>query len=351
MIVDTKYMYRCIQLAQKGKGVVSPNPMVGAVLVHNDKIIGEGYHRIYGGAHAEVNAISSVKDKSLLEDSTLYVSLEPCSHYGKTPPCAQLIIDSKIPRVVIGCLDPFSKVSGRGVEMLQKAGVKTKVGILEKECYSLNKEFNKAQTEKRPYIYLKWAQSKDGFMDKIRSSSNDKPAAISNDFTRMLVHKFRAETDAIMVATNTVLTDNPSLTTRLWYGENPIRIILDRSLKISSDFQVYDQTVQTIVFTENENIPTLKNGVEYICVKFDENLLQKTFSTLQSKGINSVMIEGGSMFLQSVIDAGFWDEAIVEIGDEEFLQGVSAPVINLNNLEEERFWKQSRQVYLSNIQV
>lgn len=344
-------MHRCIQLAKKGRGVVSPNPMVGAVVVHNDKIIGEGYHRIYGGSHAEVNAISSVKEKSLLEDSTLYVSLEPCSHYGKTPPCAQLIIDSKIPRVVIGCLDLFPKVSGRGVEMLQKAGIKTKIGILEQECYSLNKEFNKAQTEKRPYIYLKWAQSKDGFMDKIRNNSNDKPAAISNDFTRMLVHKFRAETDAIMVATNTVLADNPSLTTRLWYGKNPIRIILDRSSRIPFDFNVYDQTAQTIVFTENDDITSSKNGVEYICVKFDENLLQKMFNTLQTKGINSVMIEGGAMFLQSVIDARFWDEAIVEIGDQEFLQGVKAPVINLNNLGGERFWRQSRQVYFSNIQV
>ena len=351
MIIDTQYMYRCIQLAQKGKGSVSPNPMVGAVVVYDNKIIGEGYHRQYGKAHAEVNAIANVEDKSLLENSTLYVSLEPCSHHGKTPPCAQLIIDSRIPRVVVGCLDPFPQVSGRGIEMLKKAGVKTKVGILEKECLLLNKEFNKAQEAGRPYIYLKWAQSKDGFIDKIRNKPEDKPAAISNDFTQTLVHKLRAEVDAIMVATNTALADNPSLTTRLWYGKNPVRIILDRTLKVPAHYNIYDNTVSTIIFTEVSEAIAPAHNVEYAHVDFDENIFSKMFKILQSRGLNSVMIEGGAKFLQSVIDAGFWDEAIVEICNQEFHTGIEAPLLHHGKIVKECSWQQSKQIYWENIQI
>lgn len=346
MIVDTRYMHRCIQLAQKGRGAVSPNPMVGAVLVHEDKIIGEGYHREYGQAHAEVNAIASVKDKSLLKYATLYVSLEPCSHYGKTPPCAQLIIDSQIPNVVIGCLDPFPKVSGRGVRMLQEAGIRTKVGLLEQECLQLNKEFNKVQLAGRPYVYLKWAQSKDGFIDKARKDANDLPTAISNDFTKLLVHKLRSEVDAIMVGTNTVLADNPSLTTRLWHGESPTRIVVDRTLRLPSDCNIYDHAVATIVFTEKEVAANPNVNLEYVQVKFDENIFQSILKVLKAKGINSMMIEGGAKLLQSVINANLWDEAFVEIGCEPFLEGVKAPTIDWNMVSEERVWGDSKQVHL-----
>lgn len=346
MIVDPQYMHRCIQLAQKGRGAVSPNPMVGAVVVHEGKIIGEGYHREYGKAHAEVNAIASVKDKSLLKKSTLYVSLEPCSHYGKTPPCAQLIIDSQIPYVVVGCLDPFSQVSGRGVRMLEESGIQVKMGLLERECLALNKEFNKAQLDGCPYIYLKWAQSKDGFMDKKREAGKNVPTVISNDFTTLLVHQLRSEVDAIMVGTNTVMADNPTLTTRFWYGKNPIRVVMDRTLRLPTSSSIFNDASRTIVFTEVEFNSKLSSNVEYIRVNFDENILKSIFMILKTKGINSLMIEGGSILLESVIQADLWDEAFVEIGPQPFADGVKAPFVDMNFLSSERVFRDSKQVHL-----
>lgn len=341
MLVDLQYMYRCLQLAQKGRGSVSPNPMVGAVVVHENKIIGEGYHRKYGEAHAEVNAINSVKDKHLLKESTLYVSLEPCSHYGKTPPCAQLIIDSEIPRVVIGSLDPFPQVAGRGVKMLKDAGVETKIGILQAECDELNKEFITVHTQNRPYVYLKWAQSEDGFMDRKRSSSTEMPTAISNDFTKILVHQLRANVDAIMIGTNTAILDNPSLITRCWYGKNPIRIVIDRSGKINAESKIFDGEVLTYIVTETDHF--VKNA-ELIKLKFDDVFLNKLLITLKEKGIMSLMIEGGAQFLQYIIDQKMWDEAFVERSNLKLTDGIKAPDIK-GVLIEECSWKSSKKFH------
>ncbi|MFV0419062.1 MAG: bifunctional diaminohydroxyphosphoribosylaminopyrimidine deaminase/5-amino-6-(5-phosphoribosylamino)uracil reductase RibD [Dysgonomonas sp.] len=345
MTIDEKYMYRCLQLAKNGKGFVSPNPMVGAVVVHNGKVIGEGYHRQYGKAHAEVNAINSVMDKSLLKESVIYVSLEPCSHHGKTPPCAQLIIDSQIPRVVVACLDPYPAVAGRGIRMLQEAGIDVTVGVLEREAWSLNREFFTAQTENRPYIYLKWAQTQDGFIDKERKKGETpKPTPISNDFSRILVHKKRSEVSAIMIGTNTAINDNPSLTTRYWYGKNPIRIILDRQGRIPSDYTIFDGKVETIVFTEKNDMESAEN-VTYIHIAFDDALFQNIFSALRLRKINSVLVEGGCELLQSLIDRHLWDEAYIETSSVVFEGGVRAPVVDGMLLEDWK-WGDSQHVHL-----
>ncbi|WP_165020190.1 bifunctional diaminohydroxyphosphoribosylaminopyrimidine deaminase/5-amino-6-(5-phosphoribosylamino)uracil reductase RibD [Dysgonomonas sp. ZJ279] len=347
MIVDEKYMHRCLQLATNGKGLVSPNPMVGAVIVHGNKIIGEGYHRQYGKAHAEVNAINSVRDKSLLKESTIYVSLEPCSHHGKTPPCSQLIIDSKIPNAVVACLDPYHAVAGKGIKMLQDAGINVITGILEKEALLLNKEFFTAQTKRRPYIYLKWAQTQDGFIDKERiKGEKPEPTPISNDFTRMLVHKKRAEVSAIMIGTNTAVNDNPSLTTRYWYGKNPVRIILDRQTRIPLDYQIFDGKVETIVFVEK--IPTIKsaNNILYKEITFDETLFAQIFKILRDHHINSVLVEGGNQLLQSLIDQQLWDEAYIETSPINFGKGTKAPSIQGKVIEEWN-WGSSKQLHLS----
>lgn len=345
MTVDEKYMYRCLQLAKNGRGYVNPNPMVGAIVVHNGKVIGEGYHRRYGKAHAEVNAINSVKDKSLLKESVIYVSLEPCSHYGKTPPCAQLIIDSQIPKVVVACLDPYPAVSGHGIKMLRDAGIEVVVGILNDEAWALNREFFTVQTKNRPYIYLKWAQTQDGFIDKERvAGETPNPTPISNDFSKMLVHKKRAEIPAIMIGTNTAVNDNPSLTTRYWYGKSPIRIILDRQGRIPSDYTIFDGKVRTVVFTERDNINTYDN-VSYIQMSFDDNLLENILATLKIWKINSVLVEGGRELLQSLIDKGLWDEAYIEISSTLFERGTKAPIAD-GVLMENMKWGDSQHIHL-----
>lgn len=348
MVIDERYMQRCLQLAENGKGFVSPNPMVGAVIVHNDRIIGEGFHREYGKAHAEVNAIKSVSNKSLLQDSTIYVSLEPCSHHGKTPPCSQLIIDSQIPRVVIATLDPYHQVSGRGVNMLREAGAEVIVGIMEEEAKKLNKTFFTNQILKRPYIYLKWAQTKDGFIDILRTS-NDKPqpTVISNNFTRILVHKLRAECTAILIGTNTAVNDNPSLSTRYWYGKSPTRVILDRSGRIPANYNIFDNSTNTIIFTETINTITQNNKTKLIPLKFDENVITNILSELHVSKIDSVLVEGGSHVLQSFIDKGIWDEAYIEISNTKFETGLPAPKIN-GEILSENISKTYKQVHLSN---
>ncbi len=321
-------MQRCLQLASCGKGYVSPNPMVGAVVVHNGKIIGEGYHRQYGKAHAEVNAINSVADKDLLKQSTIYVSLEPCSHYGKTPPCSQLIIDMGIPRVVIATLDPYHKVSGRGVKMLQEAGIEVKIGVLEEEARLQNKEFFVSHTQNRPYIYLKWAQTQDGFIDKKRKDGEAKePTPISNNLTKTLVHKLRSEVSAIMIATNTAVNDNPSLTTRLWFGKNPQRIILDRSGRIPSNYHLFDNTVNTIIFTQKVKKEVVNGKTSFVPLEFDKNLIPSILKELNKRKIDSLLVEGGATLLQSFIDAGAWDEAYIEVADKRFVEGTKAPNI------------------------
>ena len=341
-------MRRCLQLAANGRGRVSPNPMVGAVVVCDDEIIGEGFHRQYGKAHAEVNAINSVKDKSLLSRSTIYVSLEPCSHYGKTPPCSQLIIDSKIPKVVVATLDPYHKVSGRGIKMLREAGAEVVIGVLEKEAQELNKEFFVSQTEERPYIYLKWAQTSDGFIDKVRIKGEPVvPTPISNEQTKILVHKLRAEVDAIMIGTNTAINDNPSLTTRLWSGNNPVRIVLDRSRRIPTNYHLFDNIVKTILFTENiENAGSSEN-VEFIYREFGKCLIMNILKELNERKINSVLVEGGASLLQSFIDIGAWDEARLEYAGHRFGGGVKAPVIK-GEIVETLLVKDSFSVHLKN---
>ncbi|PXV62815.1 diaminohydroxyphosphoribosylaminopyrimidine deaminase/5-amino-6-(5-phosphoribosylamino)uracil reductase [Dysgonomonas alginatilytica] len=329
MLTDNKYMKRCLQLAACGKGYVAPNPMVGAVVVHNGKIIGEGYHRQYGKAHAEVNAINAVSDKSLLKESTIYVSLEPCSHYGKTPPCSQLIIDSGIPRVVIATLDPYHKVSGRGVNMLKEAGVDVVTGILEKEAQYLNKEFFVSQTQHRPYIYLKWAQTKDGFIDKKRKDGEAvEPTPISNNLTKTLVHKLRSEVSAIMIATNTAVNDNPSLTTRLWFGKNPERIILDRTRRIPENYHLFDNTVNTIIFTEKVEKEVVNDKVNFVPLQFNQEIIPLVLKELNKRKIDSLLVEGGAALLQGFIDRGAWDEAYIEVADKRFTEGTRAPDIH-----------------------
>ena len=320
-------MHRCLQLAQLGASHVAPNPLVGAVIVVNDQIIGEGYHERYGQAHAEPNAIHAVTEKELLQQATLYVSLEPCSHYGKTPPCADLIVQMKIPRVVIGTLDPNPKVSGRGVKIMQEAGIEVVVGVLEKECYELNKRFFIFQNQKRPFILLKWAQTYDGFIDTHRQNNTEQALQISNEITRQLTHKMRSENQAIMVATNTVLLDNPSLTVRFWSGRNPIRIILDRRGRIPFDYQVMNGLVKTIVFTEKET--KSRENLLFVSIQFDDKLLQNILKALFELQINAVLVEGGSKLLQSFINAGLWDEAHVEVSNQQIHEGVAAPTLSL----------------------
>lgn len=320
---DDKYMWRCIRLAKNGRASVSPNPMVGAVITHNGKIIGEGYHIRSGQAHAEVNAINSVTDKSLLPQSTIYVSLEPCSHYGKTPPCADLIIAEKIPRIVIGCQDPFIKVSGRGIKKLQDAGREVKTGVLEKECVELIRAFAISNTLHRPYVILKWAESSDGFIDVERVDGT--PAKLSTDLTSMLVHKRRAEADAIMVGTHTAVLDDPSLTVRGWYGKNPIRVVPDKHLTLAPTLNLFDRSVQTLVYTTKKGLNT--PNVEYITLDSGKYLLPQIMSDLYNRNIQTLLVEGGSKLLQSFVNDNLWDEIYVEKSGICLGSGVKAPEI------------------------
>lgn len=324
--IHQKYIKRCIELAKNGLGTTYPNPMVGSVIVFNDEIIGEGWHRKSGEPHAEVNAINSVKDKSLLAKATIYVSLEPCSHFGKTPPCCDLIIKHKIPNVVVGTIDPNSKVSGEGIKRMLENGLNVTVGILEKECNELNKRFFTFHNKKRPYIILKWAESQDGY---IAPSTKDKrqPVWISNEFSRQFVHKWRSEEQSILVGTNTVLDDNPKLDVRDWSGQNPIRIVLDKTGKISNDYFVKDGKTKTIIITEQENLTSSENCI-YENAIFDIQLTKTIVHILNKYGIQSILIEGGRHTLQSFIDDNLWDEARVFIGNVNLKSGIKAPILN-----------------------
>ena len=332
---ELKYISRCLQLAELGAGYVAPNPMVGAVLVCDDKIIGEGYHRHYGEAHAEPNAINSVKDKDLLKQSTLYVNLEPCSHYGKTPPCADLIVSSGIPRVVIGTLDPNPKVAGRGVEILRKVGVEVVVGVLEAECRELNKRFFIFQEQKRPYVLLKWAQTQDGFMDRVRTTVTEPPLQISNSITRQLTHKMRSENQSILVGANTVLLDNPSLTVRNWSGKSPIRIGIDRQRRIPDDFHLLDGSIPTLIFTEKDEVDKLH--VEFVKIDFGTNSVETILNEIYKRNIHSVLVEGGPTILNSFIESGLWDEANIEIAPLRIVEGMAAPVLQLQPISRQNF--------------
>lgn len=320
-----KYMQRCLELAKNGLGTTYPNPMVGSVIVFDNKIIGEGWHQKAGEPHAEVHAINSVKDKSLLSKSTIYVSLEPCSHFGKTPPCSDLIILHKIPNIVVGTIDPNEKVAGKGIEKLQQSGAKVTVGVLEKQCLELNQRFFTFHNLKRPYIILKWAESADGFLSP-QTKNEQKPVWITNSHSRQLVHKWRTEEQAILVGTTTVLADNPQLNSRDWQGNNPIRIVLDRSGKIPNDYEVKNGNQPTIFITEKENFVSVEN-YNYETIIFDNQLAEKICGLLFHKGIQSVIIEGGLQTLQTFMDANLWDEARIFKGSLLFQQGTKAPTL------------------------
>jgi len=297
--------------------------LVGSVIVHNNIIIGEGWHYQAGEPHAEVNAINSVKNKSLLKEATIYVSLEPCSHFGKTPPCANLIIEHQIPNIVIGCIDSFSEVSGKGIEKLKNNGCTVTVGVLERECIELNKRFFTFHTKKRPYIILKWAESTDGF---IAPSNNSKITWITNTYSRQLVHKLRADEHAILIGTNTAITDNPKLDSRTWKGHNPVRIVLDRTLKISANNHLFDGSIKTIVLTEIKK--TNSENLFFEAINFSENITSEICRILYKHQIQSVIIEGGSKTLQSFINVNLWDEAHVFRGTSIFKNGIKSPAFS-----------------------
>ncbi|MDG1729070.1 MAG: bifunctional diaminohydroxyphosphoribosylaminopyrimidine deaminase/5-amino-6-(5-phosphoribosylamino)uracil reductase RibD [Algibacter sp.] len=311
MNIHETYIKRCLEIAKNGLGNTRPNPMVGSVIIHNNTIIGEGFTHPYGGNHAEVNAINSVSNKNLLKEATLYVTLEPCSHFGKTPPCSDLIIKHNIPNVVIGCIDDHEKVAGKGIEKLKNAGCHVTVGVLENECKNHHKRFFTFHNKKRPYIILKWAETNDGFIAP-EYKNEQKPVWITNSFSRQFVHKWRTEEQAILVGTNTVLEDNPSLTTRDWAGNNPIRIVIDKNEKLSKKYPVFNAEAESILISKN-NIDFSKHIAKQIC-----NLLFQ-------KSINSVIIEGGAKTLQTFIDENLWDEARVFKGQVKFEKGVKAP--------------------------
>lgn len=326
-------MRRCIELAKNGLGTTYPNPLVGSVIVYNDKIIGEGWHKKSGEPHAEVNAVNSVKDKSLLKKSTIYVSLEPCSHFGKTPPCCDLIIENEIPNIVIGTVDPNIKVAGNGIKKLIEAGKNVTVGVLEAECVGLNKRFFTFHEKKRPYVILKWAESQDGFIAPIKNLRKEqKPVWITNEFSRQLVHKWRSEEQAILVGTNTVVDDNPKLDVRDWKGNSPVRIILDQNNRISKDSHIFDNKVKTIIFS---NLANANNGenTTFDVIDFEQNLAQQLLKALYKHKIQSVIIEGGAQTLQTFIDENLWDEARIFIGNSCFVNGTKAPIIALKNIE------------------
>lgn len=319
------YISRCIALAKKGIFAAMPNPSVGAVVVYNDKIIGEGYTSAYGGSHAEVNAIAAVKDKTLLQQSTLYVSLEPCSHFGKTPPCADLIVAHKIPKVVIGTIDPFAEVCGNGIQKLKSNGIEVIIGVLEKECQNSNQRFFTYHQKKRPYIILKWAETIDGFIAPAKQE-NHSPFWISNHAAQQLVHHWRSEEMAFLVGTNTVKCDNPSLTTRKWFGKNPVRIYIDKEGTIDSSYSITSGESTTICITANTSLQS-NDKVTYCLADFSQNLPQQIAKILYEHKIMSVVIEGGSSTLQHFIDANLWDEARIIIGDTPLNEGIKAPVL------------------------
>ncbi len=333
MKIHEKYLKRCIQLAKNGLGTTYPNPLVGSVIVFENQIIGEGWHQKAGKPHAEVNAINSVKDKSLLSKSTIYVSLDPFSHFGKTPPCSDLIIEHKIPNVVIGTVDPNEKVAGKGVQKLIGVEINVTMGILEAECLDLNKRFFTFHNKKRPYIILKWAETADGFIAP-KSKDQQKPVWITNQYSRQLVHKWRSEEQAILVGTQTVLDDNPSLSVRDWDGNQPIKIVLDRQNRLEENLAVFNSAEKTIVISETKRNFKIENCFSEL-IHFNGNVAQKIGDILFKNNIQSVIIEGGTRTLQTFIDANLWDEARVFKGKTSFNEGIKAPVFAGKLIEEQ----------------
>ncbi len=320
MTQDELFMQRALELALLGVGHVSPNPRVGCVIVHDGKIIGEGWHRKYGEAHAEVNAINSVKDQSLLSQSTLYVNLEPCAHFGKTPPCADLVVEKKIRRVVIANLDSNPLVGGKGIKKLRDASIEVQTGILEDEGRELNKRFFTSIEKQRPFVILKWAQTADGFVAR----SNYESKWISHDLSRQLVHKMRCEEDAVLVGTRTASHDNPKLTVRDWSGRNPVRIVIDRFLRLPHSLHLLDGSQPTLVY----NVLKHEEHGKLAFVRIDEeDFIHHLVKNLHERKVQSVIVEGGSQTLQLFMSVNLWDEAHVFVSDRTFGQGIAAPVI------------------------
>lgn len=328
MKIHEKYISRCIQLAKNGLGTTYPNPLVGSVIVYNEQIIGEGWHQKAGEPHAEVNAINSVKheNRKFLHEATIYVSLEPCSHYGKTPPCADLIINTGIKNVVIGTVDPFAEVAGRGIKKLFEAGHHVTVGILEEECMALNQRFFTYHTKKRPYIILKWAETADRYIAPV-SKSIQEPVWITNTHARQLVHQWRSQEQGILVGTQTALDDNPSLTTRDWFGANPTRIVIDRNLRLPESLHLFDKKVKTIVITEQTKESDNSNLI-FETIDFNKNIPSQINNILYDNKLQSVIIEGGAQTLQFFINENLWDEARVFQGAHYFGEGIKAPELS-----------------------
>ena len=332
---NEKYMKRCLELAQLGAGKVAPNPMVGCVVVFNRKIIGEGFYRKYGGAHAEVNAINSVKNQEILKESILFVTLEPCAHFGLTPPCSNLIIEKQIPKVIIGTVDPFAAVAGNGIEKLKKAGVQVEVGIMEKECREINKRFFTFHEKGRPYIILKWAQTQDRFIDVERSSEDyGEPTWITGDLALRLVHKIRSEESAILIGRETARKDNPSLSVRHWTGRNPLRLVIDNKLQLQENLKLFDGSEKTIIFNTLKNEE--KKNLCYIKFGGTENTIPQILNELYRQKILSVIVEGGKQLLESFIELKLWDEAHVFTGPKFSGSGVQAPKIKGKVIASER---------------
>ena len=323
-----------MQIAKNGIGTTRPNPSVGAVIVYQNKIIGEGFTSPHGENHAEVNAINAVENKSLLKEATIFVTLEPCSHFGKTPPCADLIVKHQLKQVVIGCLDSNSLVAGKGVSHLENAGINVIVGVLETECRMHHKRFFKVQENKRPYIILKWAETNDGFVAPI-TKNEIKPIFISNTYSQQLVHKLRSAEHAILVGTKTALADNPKLNIRSWSGENPIRVVLDNTLRIPKNSNILDGSAKTIVITasRDKNIVS-SNNLIFEEIDFSKNIAKQVCEVLSKYQIQSLIVEGGTQTLQTFIDEKLWDEAMVFVGNTSFVKGVKSPIITKEFKEE-----------------
>lgn len=336
---DEHFMLRALELAKKGLGNVSPNPMVGCVIVYEGKVIGEGWHQKYGEGHAEVNAVNSVENKALLKESTIYVTLEPCAHHGKTPPCADLLIRHLVKKVVICNSDPFEEVDGKGIDRLRKAGIEVELGVLENKGLELNKRFFTFHQKKRPYVVLKWAQTADGFVARENFDSK----WISGEQSRKLVHKWRAEEDAIMVGTSTARYDNPSLTVRDWKGENPLRVFIDKNLKLEQSLNLFDKSTPTICYNLHKS-EKLEN-LEFVQLS-KERLLEEILNDLYVRNIQSLFIEGGAKLLQSFIDQGLWDEARVFTAEMKFDKGIEAPMLNTAPMLSENIEKDSLSIFM-----
>lgn len=347
MSLQEKYMTRCLELAKNGLGLVYPNPMVGSVIVHKEVIIGEGWHQKAGGPHAEVNAIDSVVKKELLPEATLYVNLEPCSHHGRTPPCADLILRTGIKKVVIGAVDTNKSVGGRGIKRLRENGVDVVVSVKEKDCRELNKRFFTFHEKKRPFVILKWAQSKDGFIfPDAKEVRKGKPFWISNEYSRQRVHQWRAEEAAILVGKVTVQQDNPKLNIRDFVGNPIIRIAIDRKLELAPPLNLFDGSVETIIYNDLKN--ETKGNLKFVKLDFSGKLVTQMMNHLHEKEVQSLIVEGGTYTLNSFIQAGIWDEAKVFWGQQNFGNGLKAPILNADEMYEENIGNNVLRVFKNN---